>query len=113
MKRPERKRTISSRKDQYMTTVLLVAMGALIFRIPLGLMIGDKGITCYASAYEIYLVVAGTASYGLSEAVAALVKFRVKREQYKNARMVLNGALLFGGALGLIFSAFFCISGQF
>ena len=43
MKRPERKRTISSRKDQYMTTVLLVAMGALIFRIPLGLMIGDKG----------------------------------------------------------------------
>lgn len=113
MKRPERKRTISSRKDQYMTALLLVAMGALIFRIPLGIMIGDKGITCYASAYEIYLVVAGTASYGLSEAVAALVKFRVKREQYKNARKVLNGALLFGGALGLIFSAFFCISGQF
>lgn len=113
MKRPERKRTISSRRDQYMMITLLATMGALIFRIPLGYMIGDKGITCFASAYEIYLVVAGTVSYGLSEAVAALVKFRVKRDQYKNARKVLSGALLFGGVLGLIFSAFFCISGQF
>lgn len=113
MKRPERKRTISSRKDQYLIVTLLAMIGALIFRIPLGSMIGDKGITCFASANEIYLVIAGTVSYGLSEAVAALVKFRVKREQYKNARKVLNGALLFGGVLGLIFSAFFCISGQF
>lgn len=112
MKRPERKKTISS-KDQYLIITLLTMIGALVFRIPLGYMIGDKGITCFASANEIYLVIAGTVSYGLSEAVAALVKFRVKREQYKNARKVLSGALLFGSAFGLIFSAFFCISGQF
>lgn len=113
MNRPERKRTISSRKDQYLIAALLTAIGALIFRIPLGYMIGDKGITCFASANEIYLAAAGTASYGLSEAVAALVKFRIKREQYRNARKVLNGALLFGGVLGLLFSVFFSVSGQF
>ena len=113
MNRLEKKRTISSRKDQYTTVVLLTMIGALIFRIPLGHMIGDKGIACFAVANEIYLVIAGTVSYGLSEAVAALVKYRVKREQHKSARKVLSGALLFGGVLGLVFSAFFCILGQF
>lgn len=113
MNRPERKRTISSRKDQYMTITLFTLIGALIFRIPLGYMIGDKGLACFSTANEIYLVIAGTVSYGLSEAVAALVKFRVKREQYKNARKILEGALLFGGVLGLIFSVLFFIFGQF
>lgn len=108
MNRLAKKRTISSRKDQYTAVTLLTMIGALIFRIPLGYMIGDKGIACFAVANEIYLVIAGTVSYGLSESVAALVKYRVKREQHKNARKVLNGALLFGGVLGLIFSGFFC-----
>lgn len=113
MNKPERKRTTSARKDSYTIIILLTIIGALIFRIPLGYLIGDKGIACFGTANEIYLVIAGAVSYGLSEAVAILVKYRVKREQFKSAEKVLYGALLPGIVIGLIFSAFFGVFGYF
>ncbi len=103
----------SQRKDYYTMITLLTVIGALLFRIPLGHLIGDKGIACFGTANEIYLVIAGTVAYGLSEAVTILVKYRVKREQYKSAQKVLSGAIVLGGSIGLIFSAFFGILGHF
>lgn len=113
MNRPEKKRTTSPRKDTYTIITLLTVMGVLIFRIPLAHLIGDKGVACFGTANEIYFVIAGTAAFGLSEAVTVLVKYRVKREQFKSARRVLNGALVTGGIIGLIFSAFFGAAGHF
>lgn len=113
LNKPEKKRTTSSRKDYYTMITLLTVTGALIFRIPLGHLIGDKGIAYFGAANEIYLVLAGTVAYGLSEAVAILVKYRVKREQYKSAQKVLSSALILGGSTGLIFSVFFGFLGHF
>lgn len=113
MNRPEKKRAASPRKDSYTIITMITMIGTLLFRIPLEHMIGDKGVACFGTANEIYLVIAGAVSFGLSEAVAISVKYRVKREQFKGARKVLNGALLFGGILGLLFSAFFGIAGHF
>lgn len=113
LNKPEKKRTTSSRKDYYTMITLLTVIGALLFRIPLGHLIGDKGIACFGTANEIYLVIAGTVAYGLSEAVAVLVKYRVKREQFKSAQKVLSGALFLGGSIGLIFSVFFGFLGHF
>lgn len=112
MNKPERKRTTSIRRDYYMIVTWIALMGALIFRIPLTRLLGDNGIACFGVANEIYLVVAGTVSYGLSEAVAALVRYRVKRAQLKSAEMVLSSALLAGGSMGLILSVLFGFFGQ-
>ena len=112
MNRPERKRTTSSRRDSYTVIALLTLIGALIFRIPLEHLIGDNGIAYFGTANEIYLVVAGTISYGLSEAVAILVRYRVRREQFKSAERVLSGALVFGGGIGLILSILFGFLGH-
>ena len=49
MKIPARK----SRKDYYTAVVWLALIGTLIFRIPLGRIIGDKGIACFGLANEI------------------------------------------------------------
>lgn len=113
MKKPEKKKTTSVRKDNYTMITMLTVIGALIFRIPLGYLIGDKGIACFGTANEIYLVIAGAVSYGLTEAVTILVKYRVRREQFKNAQKVLNGALLSGSIIGLIFSLIFGVFGNF
>lgn len=113
MKKPEKKKTTSARKDNYTMITMLTVIGALIFRIPLGYLIGDKGIACFGTANEIYLVIAGAVSYGLTEAVTILVKYRVRREQFKNAQKVLNGALLSGSIIGLIFSLIFGVFGNF
>lgn len=92
------------RKDYYTAVLWLALIGTLIFRIPLAHIIGDKGIACFGLANEIYLAVAGALSFGLSEAAAALVRYRVRRSQFKGAGKVLGSALCMGGAAGLILS---------
>lgn len=113
MNRPEKKRTTSQRKDTYTMIMILTMMGVLIFRIPLAHLIGDKGVAYFGMANEIYFVIAGTVAFGLSEAVTVLVKYRVKREQFKSTRWVLNGALVTGGIIGAVFSIFFGTAGHF
>lgn len=112
MNRPERKKTTSTKRDYYMILTWLTLLGTLIFRILLERMIGDNGIAYFGAANEIYLVIAGTVSYGLSEATALLVRFRVRREQFKSAEKVLSGALIFGGSIGFILSALFGVLGS-
>lgn len=102
MRKTERKRNSSIKRDYYTIVAGLVFIGTMIFRIPLEHMIGDKGLACYGTVYEIYFVLGGMISYGLSETVSALVRYRVKREQYKNAQKVLGSAVMLGGVLGAI-----------
>lgn len=104
MNKLERKRTTSTRRDYYRIISLLTLIAALVFRIPLGRLIGDNGIAYFSAANEIYLTVAGTISYGLSEAAAILVRYRIRRQQPKSAERVLSGALILGGAAGLLFA---------
>ena len=99
------KRKLSlSRRDFYTFINLTALIATLIFRIPLGFMTGEKGVAYFGAANEIFIVFAGTISYGLSEASAALVRYRVKREPDKSAEKILHSALIFGGSIGLIFS---------
>ena len=103
MKRP------TSRKD-YITTVMGISLiGMMIFRLVMGKLVGDKGMACFGSANEIYFIVAGTFSFGLSEAVSVLVRYRVRREQYKSAQRVLGGALLLGGLAGAFLGLFILV----
>ena len=71
MRKTERKRNSSIKRDYYTIVAGLVFIGTMIFRIPLEHMIGDKGLACYGTAYEIYFVLGGMISYGLSETVSA------------------------------------------
>ena len=112
MKKTERRNGSSVRRDYYTLIIGIAFIGTMIFRISLGHMIGDKGLACYGTAYEIFIVLAGTLSYGLSEAVATLVRYRMKREQYKSAQKVLSGALFLGGGLGLLLSLLIGIFGH-
>ncbi|MBD5547351.1 MAG: hypothetical protein HDQ97_08125 [Lachnospiraceae bacterium] len=112
MNKPERKKTTSTRRDYYMIVTLLALIGTLIFLIFLEHLIGDNGIAYFGMANELYLVIAGTVSYGLSEAVAVLVRYRVKREQFKSVEKVLSSALILGGSIGLVLSVLFGFMGH-
>ncbi len=100
-----RERKTSSRRDTVMIISGISMIGMLVFRLVLGKLIGDIGIACFGIAYEIYFVIAGAVSYGLSEAVSSLVRYRVRRGQYKNAQKVLGGAVLAGCVLGAVIGA--------
>lgn len=111
MKKRER-RNPSSKRDYYMITMEITFIGMLIFRLLLAGMIGDKGMACYGTAGEIYLILGGTVVYGLSEAVSSLVKYRVRREQFRSAQKVFQEAVLFGGVAGAALSILFFFFAQ-
>lgn len=112
MGKTEGKKNPSTRRDYYTLITGLALIGTMIFRIVLSRMIGDKGLACYGIAYEIYLVLAGALSYGFSEAVAVLVRYRIRREQYKNAGRVLKSALMLGGGISLLCSVGIALFGH-
>lgn len=78
----------------------------LVYRIPLQKKIGDSGMGYYSAAFQIYSIMLIISSYSLPTAVSKLVAVRVAKGQYRNARKILHGALLFscitGGATCLI-----------
>lgn len=103
----------SSRKDSYIVVGIFSYVCSLILRIPLIYMIGEKGIAYFSLANEIYIAVGCLFTYGLSSAVSMLVRYRVRREQYKNAGKVLRGALTLAVVLGAVLSILFTFWGTF
>ncbi len=74
---------------------LIAYLIGLIIRIPLIRIIGDKGLGFFAPSMEIFALISTVLCYGISRAVAILVKYRVKRDMYKSARRVYRSALFF------------------
>ena len=90
------------------TYILLLAA-----RIPLSRLIGDAGIGLLAPALELYMLAALLFSYGISRTMTGLIRYRMKRGQYKNAGKVfwtsLKISLFFGilaALLTVVFSGF-------
>ena len=97
-----RERKASSRRDALIIVSGISLIGMLAFRLVLGKFIGDKGLACFGIANEIIFVIAGAVAYGLSESVSSLVRYRVRRGQYKSAQKVMGSAVFAGCVLGAV-----------
>lgn len=64
----------------------------LIMRIPLRNVIGEAGIGLFAPAFEIFLLITLFTSYGITVAMSGIIRYRVKREQFRNAKKVFRAA---------------------
>lgn len=71
-------------------------------RLPLYYVIGQDGMAYYAVGAELTLLAGGVIGYGLKEAGASLIRYRTRREQYKNAGKIFRGALMLAFAAGLV-----------
>lgn len=100
------------RRDSYTIVGIFVYMGSLIFRIPLFYMIGEKGVGYFGIVYELYVAIGFLFAYGLSEATTVLLRYRVRREQFKNAAKMLHTALWTGGICGVIICIVLLMSGN-
>ena len=87
-------KTGRGRRREWMLGAGLIAyLIGLVIRIPLIRIIGDKGLGFFAPSMEIFALISTVLCYGISRAVAILVKYRVKRDMYKSARRVYRSAL--------------------
>lgn len=92
-------------RDYYAVTGILCYAAALFFRVFLVHMIGEKGVGYFSMANELYVLLCCVFSYGLTEAVSLLVRYRMKREMVKSADRVWKAALVFALVVGGILSA--------
>lgn len=78
----------------------------LFMRIPLSRVIGDEGIGLFAPAFELFLLAALVVSYGMSQAISGIIRYRVKRERYRNAGKVFRTAFFMNLFMGVVMALF-------
>ncbi len=90
------------KSDPLIYAGFIALTAGLLFRILLMKLIGEEGVGYFAPVNEIFILCSLFITYGLAAATHSLVKYRIKREQYKSARRIfrcaLTLALLFGVA---------------
>lgn len=89
---------------------IIVRMIGLLYRIPLGRIIGDVGNSYYSCAFEIYSLILLISSYSLPLAVSKIVSARLGTGDKVNIKRILKCALGFGLFVGIIGAlvAYFC-----
>ena len=73
-------------------------------RIPLCRFIGDEGVGLYAVAFEIFILITLLFSHGISRTITGMIRYRVKRAQYKSARKVFGAALRLSFIASVVFA---------
>lgn len=81
---------------------ILVRVIGMVYRVPLGRIIGDVGNSYYSCAYEIYSLILIISSYSLPLAVSKIVSARIGTGDRANIGRILKCALIFGVVVGTI-----------
>ncbi len=81
---------------------IIVRIIGLIYRIPLGRIIGDVGNSYYSCAYEVYSLILLISSYSMPLAVSKIVSARIGTGRKNEIHRILKGALAFGAVVGSI-----------
>lgn len=96
-------------KNRIVLSAGLVSYMLLFFlRIPLSRVIGDAGVGLFAPAFEMFLLTTLVISFAMSRALAGIIRYRVKRERFRNARKAFRTAFLMNLFLGGMM-ALFCL----
>ena len=77
----------------------------LIMRIPLMNMIGDAGVGLFSPAFELFFLITLFTSYGMMRAMSGIIRYRVKREQYRNAKRVFRAAFFMNLLVSIVAAA--------
>ncbi|MCM1047553.1 MAG: oligosaccharide flippase family protein [Clostridiales bacterium] len=81
---------------------IIAYMLSLIIRIPLSKVIGDAGVGLFSPAFEIFTLITLFFSYGISRTMNGLIRYRIKRDQFKSARKVFSMALKLSLLIGIV-----------
>ena len=74
-------------------------------RIPLSKVIGAAGMGLFAPAFEIFMMITFVLSYSMTGAMSGVIRYRVKREQHRNAKSVFHAVFLMNILLSVILGA--------
>lgn len=92
---------------------IITYMLSLGIRIPLSRVIGDAGIGLISPAFELFTLISLFFSYGISRTMNGLIRYRVKRDQFKNARKVFNMAFRLSALIGIIMAVILAVASNY
>ncbi len=74
-------------------------------RIPLCRVIGDEGVGLFAAAFEIFMLVTILFSQGISRTMSGMIRYRIKRDQYRSAQKVFKSAFKLAVIIAVVCAA--------
>lgn len=114
------KRTGANRKGRMgEKTNLLMWMGVAVWvigllrRLPFLSLFGENGMGYFASVNEVRILATLFITVGMAETVRSMVKYRMKREQYKGAQRIFQCALFLAVVFGIAAGAFLILLSGF
>ena len=101
-----------SKKNAFMRNASFLMMATMISRVigllyrsPLGSIVGDVGLGYFGYANNVYVILLLISSYSIPMAVSKVISERLALKQYKNAQKMFHGALIYAGVMGGLASA--------
>ncbi len=85
----------------------------LLYRRPLGDILGSVGLGYYGYASNLYSILLLISSYSIPMAVSKIVSERLALKQYRNAHKVFRGALMYAACVGGIAALVAFFGGKF
>ena len=86
---------------------IIVHIIGILYRSPLVAIIGDEGNGYYNTAYNIYMIILFLSSYSIPIAMSKVIAARLSLGQYRNARRLFIGSIIYVIVLGSI-GSFIC-----
>lgn len=83
-----------------MMATLISRVIGLLYRSPLGSILGNVGLGYFGYANNVYVILLLISSYSIPMAVSKVISERLALKQYKNAQKVFHGALLYATIVG-------------
>lgn len=90
------------KRDSFVLITIMAYVFSLIYRIVLIYIIGEDGVAYFSIANETYIILSFVLSYAFSESVSALIRYRMKRGQYRSAERVLHVSQIIAIITGLV-----------
>lgn len=85
----------------------------LMMRIPLLRVMKDAGMGMFAPAFELFFLITLFTSYSMTQAVSSIIRYRVRREQYRNARNAFRAAFLMNLLISIVLAVMLVVLSAF
>ncbi len=108
-----KKNTLMKNASLLMVASIVSRIIGLLYRRPLGQVLGREGLGYYAYASNLYAILLLVSSYSIPMAVSKVVSERLALKQYKNAHKVFKGALLYALLVGGLAALLAFFGGRF
>ncbi|MCQ2500283.1 MAG: polysaccharide biosynthesis protein [Lachnospiraceae bacterium] len=108
-----KKNTLVKNASILMIASMVSRVIGLLYRRPLGDILGSVGLGYYGYASNLYSILLLISSYSIPMAVSKIVSERLALKQYKNAHRVFRGALMYAAVVGGVAALVAFFGGRF